>query len=721
MQVPSPFIPSASSELPGDGLNTPSSAFRMQDQLVRARLGPYAGLFFSLRAKHPPAAAHSLRVAVLCSKWAIFHNLPEQARDILEIAGLVHDVGKIGVSDSVLQKPESLNVAEQHAMEMAIGTGLEILTGVGASAMLLETIQQARYAQDSGFDQNPLARMLKIADAFDSMTTMQVFRAAFSRERAVDELFANAGTQFDPELVKNFASLVSQPRNELEEQVTQHWTSLLHSNAIPHFEGLSASSNRESTSVNLVNALFHNRLVESLADAAIYLDRQGKILYWNRAAEQISGRAAESVQFCLWTPKLLGLHDLNGIPIANEACPLQQALQSNAKHEVDLIAVHPNGKKNAVALTAIPVFADKGVFIGFILQIRDDSRQTDLEQRVRKLHQAATQDPLTKVANRAELNRRLEEFIADHPTHGTVGSVIMCDIDYFKRINDTYSHQAGDEALITFAKTLRDASRQDDLVARYGGEEFVILCDSCDINAAHAQAEKIRKVVESTPVPALNGHMMTASFGVTQLQSGDDSETFVARADRALMSAKETGRNRVVQLGGASIAGSATHTPDKDSSANPMAVHRNSWLGWFTGQTKPICQREYLSAVPIEIAVQKLQGFISDHKAEILSTTPDHISIRIKGVESARRRSEHPVSMIMNMDIHQVQFCLQGRSMVYQNRTKFVVGLFPVKSRDRRQAALQGQAHQILLSFQAYIVGQEIDDQLRLKIIEPRQ
>jgi hypothetical protein len=76
--------------------------------------------------------------------------------------------------------------------------------------------------------------------------------------------------------------------------------------------------------------------------------------------------------------------------------------------------------------------------------------------------------------------------------------------------------------------------------------------------------------------------------------------------------------------------------------------------------------------------------------------------------------------MIMNLDIQQVQYCTGGRKKVYQNRTRISVSIHPVRPRDRRQSALDGQAQQLLLSFQAYIVGQEVDDQVRQLIIEPR-
>jgi diguanylate cyclase (GGDEF)-like protein len=379
----------------------------------------------------------------------------------------------------------------------------------------------------------------------------------------------------------------------------------------------------------------------------------------------------------------------------------------------------PSGKVLQVDLTTIPLFTEQGSFAGFVVLIRDDSVQTDLESRVRTLHQIATQDPLTKVANRNELNRELESTILSHSSSGTPAAVIMCDIDYFKRINDTYSHQAGDDALVTFAGLLRDSARKDDLVARYGGEEFVILCQACDISAAHARAEDLRRLVERTPVPSLGNSQMTASFGVTVLQPGDNMETFIARADRALMTAKQTGRNRVVQLGSGGRNPSTSEADGRRAAAD-AEPRRSNWLSWFTSSEAPVCKREYLSAVPFGVAIQKLEGFVGDHKAEIVSTDADRVTIRVVGGQNGRRRGEHGIAMLMQVDIQQVEFFTSGRNRAYQSRTKFAVQLHPVRPRDRRHSVIEGQAHQILLSFQAYIVGEEIDEQLRKSIILPR-
>jgi diguanylate cyclase (GGDEF)-like protein/PAS domain S-box-containing protein len=689
-----------------------------QDRLVRQRLGTYAGLYYALKAKHPPAAAHCLRVALGCSKWSAFCQLPEPLRDLIEIAGLLHDIGKIGAPDHVLQKPEALTNDEQQSMESTVTAGIEILEGAGASSILIEIIQQFRYSFDSGKATNPLARMLKIADAFDSMITMQVFRPAISRERAIEELYANSGTQFDPELVKNFVELVSRPRPELEQHAAQRWLGQFTS-LQPYFAASSPIQfGGENDSV--VSSLFHNRLLDTLTEATIYLDNRGKILLWNRAAEQLSGHPAESVLYHQWSPALLSLQTHKGIALDQNSCPLNRAMLTNTKYEATLLVCRSEREKIEVRLTAIPLFANTNHFIGFILLIQDASSQSALKQELQSLSEMATRDPLTKVANRAELDRRLSEFVEEHSATKVPGAVIMCDIDFFKRINDQLSHQAGDQALITFANILKDMTRERDLVARFGGEEFVILCPSCDINSAHSKAERIRRFIESTPVPALNGRSLTCSFGVTELQEGDDMETFLARADRALLKAKENGRNRVIQLGAGHSQSEKKADSDPSNWGLGTETLRSTWLSWLTGQRHPIMSGEYLSSVPISIAVQKLEGFINDHRAEILSANHDQLSVRIKGGDNARRRGEHPTSLIMDVVVQEVQFCTLSRAKVYQNRTKFQVKLFTDKTRDRRKSSFEGQAKLLLQSFQAYIGGQQIDEELRLSIIEPR-
>ncbi|WP_376742241.1 GGDEF domain-containing protein [Ensifer canadensis] len=126
-------------------------------------------------------------------------------------------------------------------------------------------------------------------------------------------------------------------------------------------------------------------------------------------------------------------------------------------------------------------------------------------------------------------------------------SLILCDIDHFKAINDAHGHAAGDRVLATFAGVLRDSVREADLVARIGGEEFAILLPGMDVDAAMAVAECIRERLAIHRFPVLGAtESVTASFGLAQRDGSERFQAFSARADARLYRAKREGRDRVV-------------------------------------------------------------------------------------------------------------------------------------------------------------------------------
>lgn len=687
----------------------------VQDRMVLSRLGVYTGLFYALRAKHPPTAAHAFRVAIGCSKWAQWRHMAEDERGVLEVAALLHDIGKIGIPDGILQKPSALEGNEWQIMQMQDDVAAEILRGAGAGDHLIKVVKSAKnFASPAD---STSAGMLRIIDAFDSMTTDQVFRKALTRDSALEELFAYADEQFDRPLVEDFSKLVTEPRPDLESSVAQRWLSQLMPGESPGFWDSASPRSGHATQASLAS-IYTPRLLDVLTDAAIYLDAEGQVLQWNRAAEEMSGHQSSAIVNTRWDAATLGLTAADGEPLTQEQCPLHRLRATHTKIVERLRSTHMDGRQFVVDLQAIPVFSGTHSLSGIILLIRDASTQASLEQKVLSLHEISRRDPLTKVGNRADLDRRLPEFVEQHIAEQRRGSLIICDIDFFKRINDQHGHQAGDDALITFAGLLEEVARKEDYVARYGGEEFVILAAGCDTNSAVGRAEEMRKRVETTPVPALQGATMTSSFGVTEIQPGDDAETLLSRADRALLTAKESGRNRVVQLGAGQEPAKAGANPKLDSQAAGAG-----WAGWFRGAGAKLLSAEYLAAVPKEVALQKLKGFIADHKAELLSIKDSRIAIRVDAQKSdvIRRTGERSAVMLMDVEIQTVQVCTTSRNQKsYQNRTRFKVSVQPVRARDRRSAALQGQAQRLLRSFQAYLVAQEIDGELRRLIIEPR-
>jgi diguanylate cyclase (GGDEF)-like protein len=180
----------------------------------------------------------------------------------------------------------------------------------------------------------------------------------------------------------------------------------------------------------------------------------------------------------------------------------------------------------------------------FVLSVR---RECDNALLVSKLDDLAHNDPLTGVANRRQLDSQLEQLIAQTELQGGTLSLIMIDVDFFKKYNDHYGHQAGDSCLISIADCFKHVVRQPtDLVARYGGEEFVVLLPNAGTQDAEVVASRIKQSVEKAAIPhALSqvSQTVTVSQGIMQWAPGMTSLELLKRADSALYQAKHAGRN----------------------------------------------------------------------------------------------------------------------------------------------------------------------------------
>ena len=172
-----------------------------------------------------------------------------------------------------------------------------------------------------------------------------------------------------------------------------------------------------------------------------------------------------------------------------------------------------------------------------------------LRQKLEKKEREALLDVLTGLHNRKAFGRTLQELYDTFKAKGTVFSLIMLDIDFFKKFNDTYGHKIGDEVLHIVGVTLKECIKGKDLAARYGGEEFVVLLPVTTLDNALTLAEQIRKEVAGKTLKLKKtgekiGNI-SCSLGVSQIQPGDSTDTVVERADRALYLAKHSGRNNV--------------------------------------------------------------------------------------------------------------------------------------------------------------------------------
>jgi diguanylate cyclase (GGDEF)-like protein len=188
------------------------------------------------------------------------------------------------------------------------------------------------------------------------------------------------------------------------------------------------------------------------------------------------------------------------------------------------------------------------------LQEALEERERELLEVNERLRHMSQTDGLTGLDNRRHLNERLEEMFQHAERLNEPFSCVMCDLDHFKSVNDTYGHQAGDEVLKQLSTILKEEAREIDRVGRYGGEEFMLLLPGTVLDSAVTFAERVRKRIAGHTFSFPGGTLRrTASFGVSgwphpKIRACD---SLVRAADDALYVAKEMGRNRVVRFDGA--------------------------------------------------------------------------------------------------------------------------------------------------------------------------
>lgn len=159
----------------------------------------------------------------------------------------------------------------------------------------------------------------------------------------------------------------------------------------------------------------------------------------------------------------------------------------------------------------------------------------------------ATHDPLTSLPNREAYNERAFHELHRFKRYGHPLTLAVCDLDHFKKINDTFGHQAGDKVLKLVAQVVSTRLRNVDFVARYGGEEFVLVMPETDAEQAKTVLDKMRAAIAKTPFRFKDSPVtITMSFGIVQFKGEDSVESAFARADKALYEAKANGRNQCV-------------------------------------------------------------------------------------------------------------------------------------------------------------------------------
>jgi diguanylate cyclase len=259
------------------------------------------------------------------------------------------------------------------------------------------------------------------------------------------------------------------------------------------------------------------------------------LVFWLRGAPPVEEIDEEEAHFARDT--LSRLQDLT----RHVAAEVDQHAECVAEISAQLESTEDNDESAVLAAVSQLIDANKR------MQRQLDSAEERMKTQARQIESHAVEartDALTQVANRRAFDDELKRCTADFERRGTPSSLMLLDVDHFKKFNDTHGHPAGDEVLRTVARVIRQAVNEVGLVARYGGEEFAVVFAGLSTTAVLPYCERARQAVGSTQI-RIGGRdlRVTASAGVSGVLEGDSEKNVVGRADEALYASKKAGRN----------------------------------------------------------------------------------------------------------------------------------------------------------------------------------
>lgn len=288
------------------------------------------------------------------------------------------------------------------------------------------------------------------------------------------------------------------------------------------------------------------KIVENLHDGLYFVDRNRTITYWNKAAERISGFSAEEVVGRSCHDNILTHVDGDGNNLCKEMCPLAKTISDQETREVEVYMHHKDGHRVPVSVRTSSLTDEDGNVIGGIELFTDISSREVNELRIKELEKMALIDNLTQLANRNYIEKELQSRFEEKKRMGVSFGFLFMDIDHFKKFNDTYGHDVGDEVLKFVAANFIASARPFDLFGRWGGEEFVGIIRNITHENLENLGNRIRVMIEKSYILHKEKKLnVTISIGATLVKDDDTSDTLVKRADNLLYECKRKGRNCV--------------------------------------------------------------------------------------------------------------------------------------------------------------------------------
>lgn len=287
-------------------------------------------------------------------------------------------------------------------------------------------------------------------------------------------------------------------------------------------------------------------ILESLHDGLYFVDVNRIITYWNKGAERISGFSAAEVVGRSCADNILTHVDHEGNRLCLGLCPLAASIADGLEREAEVYLHHKDGHRVPVFVRVSPLRDPTGKLLGGVELFTEISSILINNARVQELEKLAMLDTLTQLASRHYLEREISNQFEEMKRFKVPFGILFIDIDHFKKVNDVYGHNVGDEVLRFVATTFSVNSRPFDLYGRWGGEEFIGLVRNTSSDGLVLIGNRLRMMIEHAYILHDNQKLsVNISLGATMATETDTIDSLVKRADSFLYESKKQGRNRL--------------------------------------------------------------------------------------------------------------------------------------------------------------------------------
>jgi PAS domain S-box/diguanylate cyclase (GGDEF) domain len=284
-----------------------------------------------------------------------------------------------------------------------------------------------------------------------------------------------------------------------------------------------------------------------LGEGAYCVDRSRRILHWNKMAEDITGYAADEVIGRNCYDNILQHIDCSGRELCadNHHCPLFLTMEDGLTRHSEVSLLHKNGQRIPVRIRAMPICGEGGRRIGALELFSEENIVDRLRHELDTMSKAVYADVLTGLPNRRYIEIRMQQSLEEWERYDWPFACFVMDIDYFKRINDKYGHDIGDQAICAVMNSAALACRGSDSVGRWGSDEAVAVIKNVDEKLL---ADLLGRVVETIRHIRIGERpseiSATVSIGASLARKGDTVQSLLKRADCALYASKNNGRDR---------------------------------------------------------------------------------------------------------------------------------------------------------------------------------